>query len=71
VLYYLAALNQQLGETHRAAELLKQCLRLSEGFDPSHSPLFAELMRGSSEFDAMIARMTAGLSRRIQSAGRL
>jgi hypothetical protein len=57
VLYYLAALNQQLGETQRAAELLKQCLQLREGFDPSHSPLFAELMRGSRDFDAMIARL--------------
>jgi sugar lactone lactonase YvrE len=32
-------------------------LRLREGFDPSRSPLFAELMRGSRDFDAMIARM--------------
>src|SRR5262245_23184972 len=35
VLYFLAATKMHLGETREALDLLKQCVALDEGFDPS------------------------------------
>lgn len=53
VLYFLAAANQHLGETREALGLLKECLALREGFDPSGDPAFLGL-KGTKEFDQMI-----------------
>jgi hypothetical protein len=53
VLYSLAAAKQHLRETREALALLKQCLALHEGFDPSGEPLFLEL-KTMKEFTAMI-----------------
>lgn len=52
-LYFLAAAKQHLRETREALALLKECLALQEGFDPSGEPAFAEL-RGSKEFTTLI-----------------
>jgi hypothetical protein len=54
VLYFLAAANQHLGETRKALGLLKECVTLREGFDPSSDPAFLGL-KGTKEFDDMIA----------------
>jgi hypothetical protein len=54
-LYYLAVMKQNLGETREASRLLKECLALREGYDPSGSPVFAALVNGSKEFDELIA----------------
>jgi hypothetical protein len=54
-LYYLAVLKQHLGQTREALNLLKQCLALREGFDPSDSPVFGVLVKGSKEFDELVA----------------
>jgi hypothetical protein len=53
ILYSLAAAKQHLRETREALALLKQCLALHEGFDPSGEPLFLEL-KTMKEFTAMI-----------------
>src|SRR5271168_1872355 len=37
-LYFLAAAKQHLGETREALALLKECIVLQEGFDPSGEP---------------------------------
>src|SRR5215475_2772199 len=37
-LYLLAAAHQHLGESREALQLLKECLALGEGFDPSGGP---------------------------------
>ena len=42
-LYFLAAAKQHLGETREALDLLKQCVELDEGFDPSGDLVFAGL----------------------------
>ncbi len=55
VLYYLAALKQHLGETREVSKLLKECLALHEGFDPTGSPVFATLFKGSTELDDLVA----------------
>jgi hypothetical protein len=52
-LYYLAVSKQHLRETREALALLKECLALHEGFDPSGEPAFLEL-KGSKEFATMI-----------------
>ena len=52
-LYYLAVSKQHLRETREALALLKECLALHEGFDPSGEPAFLEL-KASKEFNAMI-----------------
>src|SRR6266403_395227 len=41
VLFFLSTAKQHLGETREALELLKECLKLREGFDPSGSPSFS------------------------------
>jgi hypothetical protein len=43
VFYFLAASKMHLGETREALDLLKQCLALEEGFDPSGASEFAGL----------------------------
>jgi hypothetical protein len=53
LLYFLAAANQHLGETREALSLLKECLALKEGFDPSGEPAFLGL-KGTKEFDQLI-----------------
>lgn len=55
ILYLLAASRQQLGETREALQLLKECINLSEGFDPSGGPEYAGL-KGSKEFDELVER---------------
>jgi sugar lactone lactonase YvrE len=52
-LYYLAVSKQHLRETREALALLKECLALHEGFDPSGEPTFLEL-KSSKEFTTMI-----------------
>jgi len=52
-LYFLAAAKQHLRETREALALLKKCLALQEGFDPSGEPAFLEL-KTSKEFTTLI-----------------
>lgn len=52
-LYFLAAAKQHLRETREALALLKECLALQEGFDPSGEPAFLEL-KSSKEFTTLI-----------------
>jgi hypothetical protein len=54
VLYFLSVAKQHLGETREALALLKECLALHEGFDPSGSPSFLGL-KGMKEFDDLVA----------------
>jgi hypothetical protein len=51
-LYFLAAAKQHLGETREALALLKECIALQEGFDPSGEPAFWGLKR-SKEFTTL------------------
>ena len=55
-LYFLAAAKQHLRETREALALLKECLLLQEGFDPSGESAFYG-MKGSPEFDALVERV--------------
>ncbi len=55
-LFFLAAWKQRLGKTREAIELLKECVALQEGFDPSGEPAFSGL-RGTKEFDALVERV--------------
>jgi len=52
-LYFLAAAKQHLRETREALALLKECIALQEGFDPTGEPAFLEL-KGSKEFTTII-----------------
>src|SRR5712664_3714190 len=54
VLYFLSTARQHLGETREALALLKECLKLREGFDPSGSPSFLG-SKGTKEFDDLVA----------------
>jgi hypothetical protein len=54
VLYFLSTAKQHLGETREALALLKECLALREGFDPSGEPAFLGL-KGTKEFDDLVA----------------
>lgn len=51
-LYFLAVAKEHLRETREALALLKECLALQEGFDPSGDPAFLEL-KESKEFTAL------------------
>ena len=53
VLYFLATAKQHLGESQEAMRLLRECLALHEGFDPSGSPSFSKLA-GSKSFDDLV-----------------
>jgi hypothetical protein len=52
-LYFLANAKQHLGETLEALKLLKECLALREGFDPTGSPAFRS-MKDSKEFQDLV-----------------
>jgi hypothetical protein len=52
-LYFLAAAKQHLRETREALSLLKECIALQEGFDPSGEPAFLEL-KSTKEFTTLI-----------------
>jgi hypothetical protein len=52
-LYFLAAAKQHLRETREALALLKECLALEEGFDPSGDPAFLEL-KSTKEFTTLV-----------------
>jgi len=52
-LYFLAAAKQHLRETREALALLKECIALQEGFDPSGEPAFLEL-KSSKEFATLV-----------------
>jgi sugar lactone lactonase YvrE len=52
-LYFLATAKEHLRETREALDLLKKCLALQEGFDPSGDPAFLEL-KELKEFNALI-----------------
>ena len=54
-LYFLAAAKQHLGESREAFDLLKECMALDEGFDPSGGPEFAGL-RGEHNFTELVER---------------
>src|SRR5438132_6392914 len=54
-LYFLAAAKQHLGESREAFDLLKECMTLDEGFDPSGGPEFAGL-RGEHSFTELVER---------------
>src|SRR5437773_1623814 len=56
VLYFLSTAEQHLGETREALSLLKECLALREGFDPSGDPAFLGL-KGSKEFDELAEKV--------------
>jgi hypothetical protein len=53
VLYFLAAAKERLRDTLGALALVKECLALQEGFDPSGDPAFLEL-KDSADFTEMI-----------------
>jgi hypothetical protein len=52
-LYFLASAKQHLRESREALALLKECLALQEGFDPSGEPAFLEL-KATKEFSKLI-----------------
>ena len=52
-LFFLAAMKQHLGETLDALKLLKQCIALRAGFDPSGEPAFRAL-KEAKEFTEMV-----------------
>lgn len=52
-LYFLAAAKEHLRESREALALLKECLALQEGFDPSGDPAFLGL-KEMKEFTAQI-----------------
>ena len=54
-LYFLAVSKQHLHETREALALLKDCIALQEGFDPSGDPEFRGL-KGEKEFDSLVER---------------
>jgi hypothetical protein len=53
VLYFLSAAKMHLGETREALSLLKECVALKEGFDPSGEPAFLGL-KGTKEFNDLV-----------------
>jgi len=53
-LYFLSVANEHLHETRSALDLLKECLALREGFDPSGDPAFLEF-KDSKEFATLIS----------------
>jgi hypothetical protein len=53
--YFLAASKMHLGETREALDLLKQCMALEEGFDPSGTSEYAGL-RSERAFTEMVDR---------------
>src|SRR5271163_659344 len=55
-LYFLAASKQHLGESLEALKLLKECLALQEGFDPSGSPGL-KMLKGDKQFDDLVAQV--------------
>jgi SMP-30/Gluconolactonase/LRE-like region len=54
-LYVLAVSRQHLHETRQALSLLKECVSLQEGFDPSSEPEFRGL-KGDKEFETLVER---------------
>lgn len=56
ILYFLSTAKQHLGETREALSLLKECLALRAGFDPSGSPAFFGL-KGTKEFDELTEKV--------------
>jgi hypothetical protein len=52
-LFFLAAMKQHLGETLDALKLLKECIALRAGFDPSGEPAFRAL-KDAKEFTEMV-----------------
>jgi len=55
-LYFLAVSKQHLHETREALALLKDCVALQEGFDPSGDPEFRGL-KGEKDFDSLVERV--------------
>jgi hypothetical protein len=55
-LYFLAAAKEHLRESREAMDLLKECLALHEGFDPSHDPAFAGL-KSTKEFETLVEKV--------------
>ncbi|MGC1311517.1 MAG: hypothetical protein WA857_04695 [Candidatus Acidiferrum sp.] len=52
-LYFLAVAKEHLRETLEALELLKKCVALQEGIDPSGDPAFLEL-NDTKDFTALV-----------------
>src|SRR5580698_1658480 len=57
VLYYRAAVKQHAGDSLEALKLLKQCLRLHEGFDPSGSVVFEAVLNRAPGWGSLIQEM--------------
>ena len=55
-LFFLARRYAQLGDLDKARSLLKQCIRLDQGFDPGDLPQF-EALHSNAEFQAMIEQV--------------
>ena len=55
-LYAMAAAQQHLGESREAIKLLKECIALRAGFDPSGGPEFAGL-HTSHEFTELVEKV--------------
>ncbi len=55
-LFFLARRYAQLGDLDKARSLLKQCIRLDQGFDPGDLPQF-EVLHSNPEFQAMIEQV--------------
>src|SRR6266850_6485359 len=56
VVYFLSTAKQHLGETREALALLKECMALREGFDPSGDAVFLGL-KGTKEFDELAEKV--------------
>jgi sugar lactone lactonase YvrE len=52
-LYFLAVERQRIGDTLEALKLLKECVNLHEGFDPSGSQDL-KILKGQKEFDDLV-----------------
>jgi hypothetical protein len=57
VLYYRAAVKQHAGDSLEALKLLKQCLRLHEGFDPSGSVVFEAVLNRAPGWGSLIQEL--------------
>jgi hypothetical protein len=55
-LFFLARRYAQIGDLDKALSLLKECIRLDQGFDPGDLPQF-EALHSNPEFQAMIEQV--------------
>src|SRR4030095_2186926 len=55
-LFFLAKRYAQIGDLDKGLALLKECIALDQGFDPSEAPQF-EALRSDPEFQALVERV--------------